>query len=64
MHGRGAYFHVFKTSDQMGHTSMEPQKLRWPRAPSLPKSVPGCDYFEQGLYCLRLTEMTMSDLLL
>jgi len=32
-HIRGAYFHTFKTSSQIGHTWLGPQKLGWPRAP-------------------------------
>ena len=32
LHLRGAYFHTFKTSDQVGHTCVGSQKLRWPRS--------------------------------
>ena len=33
LHVTGAYVHVFKTSDQIGHTCLEPQKLRFPKDP-------------------------------
>ena len=32
-HRRDIYFHAFKTSDQIGHTCLGLQKLRWPWAP-------------------------------
>jgi len=28
-----AYFHAFQTNGQIAYTCVEPQKLRWPRAP-------------------------------
>jgi len=33
LHTRGAYFHVFHTNGQIGHTCVELQIPRWPRAP-------------------------------
>jgi len=30
---KGAYFHAIQRNGQISHTSVGPQKLRWPRAP-------------------------------
>jgi len=53
-------FHAVKTSDQIGHTCVWPQKLRWPRAPrSLNPSMQythatrrNCSNFQIVFYCI------------
>jgi len=53
LHIRGTSFHAFKTSDEIGHTCVGPQKLRWPKAPrSLNPSliVSSCRYWTGSLY--------------
>jgi len=55
LHTRGAYFHAVHTNGQIGHTCVGPQKLRWPRAPALHKSVPGYDRGRAQIYNAALT---------